>query len=162
MFENSFKSNSPEGSYIFQGNFKHDSIWCKSLIEMQICSITFANLSRLQQCSSYNKIFILIYNTNSSDKHYIPTHASLHTFSKVTVTIFWKLYKGYRMVFVSICEHASSAFIFASTSSDNFLMRAASTLEVTNGKQRALRKFPASWNLSLLKRCFAPSNLADT
>ena len=66
------------------------------------------------------------------------------------------------MVFVSICEHASSAFIFASTSSDNFLMRAASTLEVTNGKQRALRKFPASWNLSLLKRCFAPSNLADT
>ena len=29
-------------------------------------------------------------------------------------------------------------------------------------KQRALRKFSASWNLSLLKRCFAPSNLADT
>ena len=44
----------------------------------------------------------------------------------------------------------------------NFLMRAASTLEITNGKQRALRKFCASWNLSLLKRCFAPSYLADT
>ena len=44
----------------------------------------------------------------------------------------------------------------------NFLMRAASTLEITNGEQRALRKFSASWNLSLLKRCFAPSNLADT
>ena len=43
----------------------------------------------------------------------------------------------------------------------NFLMRAASTLEITNGKQRALRKFIASWNLSLLKCCFAPSNLAD-
>ena len=43
----------------------------------------------------------------------------------------------------------------------NFLMRAASTLEIANGEQRALRKFPASWNLSLLKRCFAPSNLAD-
>ena len=42
-----------------------------------------------------------------------------------------------------------------------FLMRAASTLEITNGEQRALRKFPASWNLSLLKRSFAPSNLAD-
>ena len=28
--------------------------------------------------------------------------------------------KGYRMVFASICEHASSDFIFASTSSDQF------------------------------------------
>ena len=44
----------------------------------------------------------------------------------------------------------------------NFLKRAASTLEITNGEQRARRKFPASWSLSLLKRCFAPSNLADT
>ena len=39
----------------------------------------------------------------------------------------------------------------------NFLMRASSTLEITNGEQRALRKFSASWNLALLKRCFAPS-----
>ena len=44
----------------------------------------------------------------------------------------------------------------------SFLMRAASTLEITNGGQRALRKFSAGWNLSLVKRCFAPSNLADT
>ena len=44
----------------------------------------------------------------------------------------------------------------------NFLMRAASTLRITNGEQRALRKFSASWNLSLLKRCFATSILADT
>ena len=29
----------------------------------------------------------------------------------------------------------------------NFLMRAASTLEITNGEQRALRKFSAAWNL---------------
>ena len=42
----------------------------------------------------------------------------------------------------------------------NFLKRAASTFEITNGEQRALHKFSASWNLSLLKRCFAPSNLA--
>ena len=41
----------------------------------------------------------------------------------------------------------------------NFLMRAASTLEITNGEQRALCKFSTSWILSLLKRCFAPSNL---
>ena len=44
----------------------------------------------------------------------------------------------------------------------NFLMRAASILEITNDKQRALGKFSASWNLSLLKRCFASSNRADT
>ena len=43
-----------------------------------------------------------------------------------------------------------------------FLMRAASTLEITNGELRALGKFFASLILSLLKRCFAPSNLADT
>ena len=29
-------------------------------------------------------------------------------------------YKAYRMVFASICEHARSAFIFASTNSDQF------------------------------------------
>ena len=44
----------------------------------------------------------------------------------------------------------------------SFVMRAASTLKSTNGEQRALRKFSTSWNLSLLKRCFAPSNMADT
>ena len=33
----------------------------------------------------------------------------------------------------------------------NFLMRAASTFKITNGEQRALRKFSASWNLSSLK-----------
>ena len=43
-----------------------------------------------------------------------------------------------------------------------FLVGAASTLEITNGEQRALRKFAVSWNLPLLKRCFATSNLADT
>ena len=44
----------------------------------------------------------------------------------------------------------------------NSLKRAASTLEITNGEQRALRKFSGSGNLSLLKRYFGPSNLADT
>ena len=31
-----------------------------------------------------------------------------------------KLYKGYRMAFANICERASSGFIFASASSDQF------------------------------------------
>ena len=56
------------------------------------------------------------------------------------------------MVFASICEHAGIALIFASTTAViHFLMRAASTLEITNGEQRALRKFSTNWNLSLLK-----------
>ena len=52
------------------------------------------------------------------------------------------------------CEHAGAVI--------NFLMRAASTLEITNGEQGALCKFSASWNLSLLRRCFAPSYVAGT
>ena len=44
----------------------------------------------------------------------------------------------------------------------NFLMQAARTLEITNGEERAVGKFSASWNLSLLKNCFAPSNLTET
>ena len=51
------------------------------------------------------------------------------------------------MVFASICEHASSAFIFASTSSDPI--------------SHASSEHSRIWNLSLLKHCFAPSYLAD-
>ena len=62
------------------------------------------------------------------------------------------------MVFASIREHASSAYIFASTSSDqfchassehfrNFKWRAASTLEISNGEQRALHNFPPAGTL---------------
>ena len=42
-----------------------------------------------------------------------------------------------------------------------FVLQAVSNLEITNGERRALRKFSASWNLSLIKQCFAPRNLAD-
>ena len=62
------------------------------------------------------------------------------------------------MVFASM--RAVSLFLQA-RAMINFLMRAASTLEITNGEQQALCKFSTSWILSLLKRCFAPSNLAD-
>ena len=44
----------------------------------------------------------------------------------------------------------------------NFLMRAASTLKIANGEQRALGKYSANFNPSSLKRGFAPSNLVDT
>ena len=43
--------------------------------------------------------------------------------------------EGYRMVFASICEHASSAFLFASTSSDQFSH--ASSEHFRNYKWRA-------------------------
>ena len=42
--------------------------------------------------------------------------------------------------FPSTCEHTSSAFIFASTVI-KCVLRAASTLDITDGEQRALRKF---------------------
>ena len=41
----------------------------------------------------------------------------------------------------------------------NYIRRAASTF---CGERRAASKFCASWNLSLSKSCFAPSNLPDT
>ena len=44
----------------------------------------------------------------------------------------------------------------------NFLLRTGSILEIRNGEQRAFVEFSASWNLTLLKRCFAPNNQADT
>ena len=45
-----------------------------------------------------------------------------------------------------------------------FVLRAASTLENTDGEQRELRKF-SKWNLDLSfieKKSFTPSNLPDT
>ena len=57
-----------------------------------------------------------------------------------------------------LCEHASSAFIFASTSSDQFCHAISEHL---NGGRRALRKYPLA-GIPLLKSCFTPSNLADT
>ena len=77
------------------------------------------------------------------------------------------------MVCVSICEHASSVFIFESMRTVclflrarafvKFYLQAACTLENTDGEQRALRvlrKFSAGRNLSFINRirCFAPSN----
>ena len=38
----------------------------------------------------------------------------------------------------------------------NFVMRVASTLEITNGEQRALRKFSTRRNLSFIKTLFWP------
>jgi len=62
--------------------------------------------------------------------------------------------EGYRMVFVSACEHASCAFIFASRRAMiKYVLRAASTLKNTDGEHRALRKFSRrNLDFSLLKR----------
>ena len=53
---------------------------------------------------------------------------------------------GYRMVLASM--RAVRLFLRA---------RTASTLEITNDEQRALRKFSASWNLSFTKTLFCAS-----
>ena len=61
-----------------------------------------------------------------------------------------------------LCEHLRAVRLLSRAREViRLVLRAASTLEIKNGEQRALCKFSASWNLSLLER-FAPSNLADT
>ena len=74
------------------------------------------------------------------------------------------------MAFASICEHARSVFILRARAVVKFFLRAASTLENTDGEQRALRvlrKFSASQNLSFINRInvlrqVIANNLADT
>ena len=44
----------------------------------------------------------------------------------------------------------------------NFVLRVASTLEITDGEQWVLHKFSVSWNRSFIKTLFVPSHLADT
>ena len=61
-----------------------------------------------------------------------------------------------------LCEHASSVFNFASTSSDQFSHASSEHFKNYKWQAAALRKFSTCWNLSFLKHCFAPSNLADT
>jgi len=58
------------------------------------------------------------------------------------------------MVFASTCEHASSAFILASTSSDQICLASSKDFKTdTDGEQRALRKFSRrNLDFSLLKR----------
>ena len=72
------------------------------------------------------------------------------------------------MVFACIREHASSVFIFASTSCQIFLA-SSEHFRNTDGEQRALRvlrKFSASRNLSFINRTryfvLVANNLADT
>ena len=59
--------------------------------------------------------------------------------------------KGYRMVLQAFATMRAVRLFLRAGAVINFLMRAASTLKIINGEQRALRKFSASWNLSLLK-----------
>ena len=47
--------------------------------------------------------------------------------------------EGYRMVFVSICEHASTAYFLRARAVIKFVLQAASTLKNTTGEQRILR-----------------------
>ena len=86
------------------------------------------------------------------NKLHIVSSQDISNFMIHSIGVLDHVLKGYRMVFASICEHARSAFIFASGSSDQFSL----------GSSEHFVKFPAIWNLSLLKRCFVPSNLAHT
>jgi len=64
------------------------------------------------------------------------------------------------MVFASTCEHASSAFIFASTSSDQICLTSSEHFKTdTDGEQE---HFVNLKFLFIEKKCFTPCNLADT
>ena len=53
------------------------------------------------------------------------------------------------MVFASICEHVSSAFIFASTSSDQIYLVSSEHFKDLPKIEMALRKFSTARNLSM-------------
>ena len=61
---------------------------------------------------------------------------------------------------IEILGKQNSLRAFASMRALRLFLRARAVINFC--EQRALRKFFASWNLSLLRRCFAPRNLADT
>ena len=64
------------------------------------------------------------------------------------------------MVFANICEHASSAFIFASTSSDQISLASSDHFRKI---QMASSEHFVNLDLSFIeKKSFAPSNLVDT
>ena len=71
----------------------------------------------------------------------------------------------YEMVLASICEHASSAFVFASMGSEKICLSRSEHFseKIRHGKYQALLRnfFPSHLSFTKRKRCFAPSNLAD-
>ena len=61
------------------------------------------------------------------------------------------------------CEQCVSFDLFLQARAViDVLMRTASTLELQMASSEHFVQIAASWNLSSLKHCFAPSNLADT
>ena len=73
-----------------------------------------------------------------------------------------QLYRGIEWSLRAFASMRAERLFLRARAVINFLMRAVSTLDITKGEQRAFCKFSASWILSLLRRCFAPSNVADT
>ena len=65
------------------------------------------------------------------------------------------------MVFASTCKHASSAFLFESSSSDQIFLASSLQFKKYKYRWRALRKF-STRSLYLVKKRFAPSYLDDT
>ena len=79
--------------------------------------------------------------------HYLAVYSILGSLSKQSFTATATSTIG---VSYGPCEHSRAVRLFLRASAViDFLMRAASTLEITHGEQRALCKFYVSWNLSL-------------
>ena len=60
------------------------------------------------------------------------------------------------MVFASICEHASTASFFASTSSDQICLGSASSLENTTANSEHFDKLSANFTRRLIRVYLVP------
>ena len=77
------------------------------------------------------KLWPLAVQTVSSSKKYISTYFQKLMSFHLLMTQGSLVDKGYRMVFASICEHASTASFFASTSSDQICLASSEHLDFT-------------------------------
>lgn len=83
-----------------------------------------------------------------------PSQWGLHLISYFQSQLSLNKEAGYRMVFASICEHASSAFLFASTSSDPISHASSEHSRNYKCEQRALRKISRHLESLFIKTLF--------
>ena len=97
-------------------------------------------------------------------KHVLQTNQSILFLGKRFLSLCQEFtfgYEGYRMVFTSFCRHASSAFIFASTSSDQVCL--ASGEHFRKYRMQVASTFPiAGISLSLKRNLVRQGNVAYT
>ena len=126
-----------QGKLLFP--FSYSSIFCSlfsqpcSLRDFFLFLIRFLFVRETEAITKESAACPITKASNSSHMHFhIPLRFVFSTFPAMQYQRFFTLFhtfshlrnfknEGYHMVFASICEHVSSAFIFASTSSEHFV-----------------------------------------